>query len=83
MKLTATKIQETEKAYKVSLTYQHLQSLKQHQWMCWMPKSQVKFISDNSVEAPVWLADKIGNEIRERVPGMCRNMGGDGVTYNF
>ena len=80
VKIEATVISETEKAIKVELVYQHLESLKRNNWNTWLPKSQS--VITTILELPKWLADKIGDEIRATC-GMCKHLGGNGVVYNF
>ncbi|MBL0294925.1 MAG: hypothetical protein KBG30_14625 [Bacteroidales bacterium] len=88
VKIEATVISETEKAIKVELVYQHLESLKRNNWNTWLPKSQSVITETKTgfgttiLELPKWLADKIGDEIRATC-GMCKHLGGNGVVYNF
>ena len=87
-----TKIQvqiasETEKALKVSVRYNHLASGKLNTFSTWLPKSQASIIDEKIgdftfANIPSWLADKIANEIRATT-GMTRNMGANGILYNF
>lgn len=81
---------ETEKALKVEITWQHLETPgRLHKYFSWLPKSQstvssskMEMFGANEIEVPMWLADKIGNEIREKF-GMCKHLGGNGIVYNF
>ena len=90
VKIYGNLIKETDKAINVELNWQHLETPgKNHKWVAWLPKSKAT-VSDSSIpmwgrikiEVPIWLADKIGNEIREKY-GMIKHLGGKGIIYNL
>lgn len=90
IQIHAAILSETERALKAAVTWQHLETLGRfHEYYCWLPKSQTTVLDSEReglgairIEIPTWLADRIGNEIRERF-GMCAHLGGKGIIYDF
>jgi hypothetical protein len=79
IKLNGTIQRETEKAINVELVWEHPDTMARKTFMAWLPKSQVK-VYGNTFEAPKWLGDKIGDEIRS-VFHLCKHLGGKGLVY--
>ena len=83
-------IKETEKALNIELNWQHNETVgKNQKYDVWIPKSQASVSTPSitiwgsiEIEVPTWLADKIGNEIREKYE-MPKHLGGNGIVYNF
>jgi hypothetical protein len=77
VRLFGSLIRETEKAYQFELSYHaRMDSSVVKKWKAFVPKSQVKIekytpdrthnsYGELSIVVPLWLADKIGNEIRK------------------
>jgi hypothetical protein len=79
-------VRETEKAINAKIRYEHPANNKMYEYTTWLPKSQIEVTQEaifgyTVIRCAGWLADKIGNEIRRVVPGMCHNMGGEGLVY--
>ena len=81
VKINATIQKETEKAIYVELTWNHVETSRNHNFNTWIPKSQCD-VNENGVFLAKWLADKIGDELRANY-GMCKNLGGKGIVYDL
>lgn len=80
VELTGKIKRETEKAVLVQIPFEHMDTMEMLSFDAWMPKSQIK-ISEEIIITPQWLADKIGNQIREAFH-FCKNQGGKYLIYD-
>jgi len=69
---------ETEKAIYMAIQFEYDCNMRTYN--AWIPKSQY---NTESQEIPVWLSDKIGDQIRTSgmFRDMARNLGGRNLLY--
>ena len=72
----------TEKALLISIKWEHPDSMKLYTHSTWIPKSQSTY-EGGVVMVAKWLADKIGDDIRNNNADLCRHLGGKNLIYSI